>query len=153
MNRIEIEIDIAASKEKLWSAWTRSENVSEWFAPLANIEPMVGGAFELFFIPSDPNHMTTKGCSFLELIPNERLSFNWKGPDDYAELMNHDPLTVVTVTFKDEQGTTKITLSHTGFATGSEWDDSIKWHQLAWTQVLNSLKEFSESNVGNICCK
>jgi uncharacterized protein YndB with AHSA1/START domain len=69
MNSLEFEINITSSKEQIWSAWTSSDNVAKWFSPLANVEPMVGGAFELFFDPSDLNHMTTKGCKFLEFTP------------------------------------------------------------------------------------
>ncbi|MCM0649104.1 SRPBCC domain-containing protein [Clostridium swellfunianum] len=152
MNSLEFEIDIISSKEQLWSAWTSSENVSRWFSPLANVEPMLGGAFELFFDPSNLNHMTTKGCTFLELTPFEKLSFNWKGPDDFSELMNSEPLTVVNVLFFEENANVKVKVSHSGWGTGDEWDAAKNWHEFAWNQVLSSLKNFVESNQGNICC-
>lgn len=152
MNSLEFEINITSSKEQIWSAWTSSDNVAKWFSPLANVEPMVGGAFELFFDPSDLNHMTTKGCKFLEFTPFEKLSFNWKGPDDFSDLMNGDALTVVNVSLFEENISVKVKVSHSGWGTGEEWEAAKKWHEFAWNQVLDSLKEFVESNQGNICC-
>lgn len=152
MKTLEFEINIAASKEQLWSAWTSNENVAGWFAPIANIEPKVGGAFELFFDPSNREHMTTKGCKFLELVPMERLSFQWKGPDDFAQIMNEDHLTIVNVTFTEDNKTTTVKVFHSGWGTGDEWSKAVKWHEFAWKQVLGSLKDYVESDHGNLCC-
>lgn len=153
MKPLEFEVNIISSKEQLWSAWTSSERAAKWFSPIANIEPKVGGSFELFFDPSDMNHMTTKGCKFLELIPLEELSFNWKGPDDFAEVMNKEPLTIINVSFIEDDTSVRVKLSHSGWKTSQEWDAARAWHEIAWKQVLNSLKDYLESNQGSICCK
>lgn len=152
MKVIEFEINVQASKEQLWSAWTSSENVGKWFAPIANVELKVGGAFELFFNPSDREHMNTKGCKFLELIPFKKLDFTWKGPDDFSEVMNKEPLTVVNVFFIEDGTNMKVKVSHSGWGVGEEWDKAIEWHSFAWNQVLSSLKEYLESNQGSTCC-
>ncbi len=154
MNTLEFEIIISTSKENLWSAWTSSQNIVQWFAPNANIEPKTGGAFELFFDPSNHDHMTTKGCKFLEFRPYKSLSFNWKAPNDFADIMNNeDSLTVVKINFMEDGDNTKIMVIHSGWRNGEKWDKARQWHEFAWKQVLNNLKEFLEHNQGTSCCQ
>ncbi|KIL35110.1 ATPase [Cohnella kolymensis] len=154
MRTLHKEIVVSESKELIWYAWTISERVSQWFAPAANIDPRVGGAFELFFIPGNKEQMNTKGCKITSLSPMEQLSFTWKGPDDFAGLMNSsDSLTEVQVRFTQAgDKTTNVTIEHTGWGTGEQWDKAFQWHEMAWTQVLNSLKTALESGEGELCC-
>lgn len=154
MTTIKQEITINASKEIVWWAWTLSERVVQWFAPGAHIEAKLGGAYELFFIPNNPDQMSTKGCRITQFEPQSRLSFTWKGPDDFASLMNDDgALTAVHVTLsEDGEYSTKVTLEHAGWEEGTEWEKAIEWHQMAWNQVLSSLKSSIESSKGELCC-
>jgi uncharacterized protein YndB with AHSA1/START domain len=46
----------------VWQAWTNADRVSQWFAGEANIDPVVGGAYELYFEPGNTTGMNTKGC-------------------------------------------------------------------------------------------
>jgi hypothetical protein len=66
--------------------------------------------------------------------------------------MNGEALTVVNVSFIEENVSVKVKVSHSDWGTGEEWEAAKKWHEFAWNQVLDSLKEFVESNQGNICC-
>lgn len=154
MKNIKHEITINTSKEIVWWAWTLCDRVAQWFAPSANVEAKLDGAYELFFIPNNPDQMSTKGCKITQFDPQTKLSFTWKGPDDFASLMNHDEaLTTVQVTLSEEgEECTKVTIEHTGWGDGPEWEKAIAWHQMAWNQVLNSLKSSIESGLGELCC-
>ncbi|UFJ41680.1 SRPBCC domain-containing protein [Brevibacillus humidisoli] len=154
MPQIVKEVTIAASPELVWWAWTSSDRVAAWFAPEANVEARVGGAFELFFDPANREQMSTKGCIYTELKPKERLAFTWKGPDPFAELMNRQAeLTRVVVTLQEENGGTRLLLEHAGWGDGDEWAKALEWHQMAWDQVLGSLKSALESGEGQLCCQ
>ena len=146
MKTIRIGGSIAAPVDQVWEAWTKGEHTTAWFAPEARVEARVGGPFELFFEPPDRDHQCTKGCVFTRVEPKRRLGFTWKGPDQFAGLMN-DPatLTSVSVTFRDENGTTRVSLEHDGWGTGEEWTQARAWHQAAWQQALGRLKSFLES--------
>ena len=61
MGIINIETSISAPLKRVWSAWVESKGITKWFAPEANIEPWIGGAFELFFDPSNHEQESTKG--------------------------------------------------------------------------------------------
>lgn len=152
MKTLTFETTILTTLEKLWSAWTCPELITKWFAPEANISPVVGGAFELFFDPSNKEHMTTKGCKIIEFNPYKTLSFTWKGPDDFENIMNKTPLTVVNVTFLEEGKLIKVKVAHSGFGDDKQWNDAINWHEIAWKSVLISLRDYLENNEGSCCC-
>lgn len=152
METLEFQVEIASNKELVWFAWTQTDRIVKWFAPDANIEARVGGAFELFFDPTNHDHLCTKGCTITLLEPMERLGFTWRGPDEF-DIMNHeDSLTSVLVTLSEDNGVTRVLVEHTGWGQGSEWEKARAWHQMAWNQVLGSLKSALESGEGELCC-
>ena len=147
-------IGIAASPELVWRAWTESGRITEWFAPAAKIEPVAGGAFELYFNPQNKESMSTKGCKILKLEAPEQLAFEWKGPDPFAAVMNEGgSLTVVEVTLEPVEGETLVSLRHTGWKDSPEWAPAKAWHMEAWEQMLASLKSSLESGEGILCCE
>lgn len=150
---IQSEGIIAAERDLVWLAWTENDRITKWFAPAATIDAQEGGAFELFFVPSNREIMNTKGCTFLQVEPKKRLSFTWKGPDDFADLMNReDSLTQVTVTFEERDDQTSVVVQHSGWGEGEDWDKAYAWHQMAWKQVLGSLQAAFETGEGELCC-
>ena len=70
-----MEASVAAPLDLIWWAWTETEGITEWFPPAANIVPVGGGAFELFFDPADHTHMSTIGCVITVIEPMERMAF------------------------------------------------------------------------------
>jgi len=153
MKSIIQEVSIQSSKELVWYAWIIEDRVTKWFAPAAHVEGKLGGAFELFFVPDNPDIMGTKGCKFIQFEPMDRLAFTWKGPDDFAEIMNQEgSLTTVHVTFSENGASTQVTVEHAGWGDGPEWEKAKEWHVMAWKQVLGSLKSSIESGEGDLCC-
>ncbi|KQL44903.1 ATPase [Brevibacillus choshinensis] len=153
MSAFQVETEIVSSMEQVWWAWTRSERIVQWFAPEANIEPRLGGAFELFFTPDNRDQMGTSGCIITLFEPKERLGFTWKGPDDFADLMNHDDsLTYVLVSLSENEGKTRIVIEHFGWKEGEEWENARSWHERAWFHALSSLRAAIESGKGDLCC-
>src|SRR5260221_10173613 len=51
MRKIELEIEIAASPEEVWRAVSTGEGISSWFAPVAEVEPGVGGKITIAWAP------------------------------------------------------------------------------------------------------
>lgn len=149
------EKTINAPLNLVWFAWTISERVSEWFAPETVVEPMEGGAYELYFIPGNSEAMNTKGCKITKLIDKQELHFTWKGPDQFEALMNNEnELTKVKVSLESiNENSTKVVVEHIGFKENKDWTEAINWHQMAWSGVLESLKSALEKGEGNLCCQ
>jgi len=142
---IKLELRVDATADKVWQAWTQADEVVKWFAPEAHIEPWQGGAYELFWDPGNHDSMSTKGCRVTEFEPLRLLAFTWKGPDQYASVMNQpDRLTKVEVSLREKCKKTRITVVHGGWGDGEEWAEARAWHVKAWDMVIRSLKKYHE---------
>ncbi len=143
MDPILFDVYIERELNIVWSAWTKSDKVSQWFAPAANIVAKEGGAYELFFDPSDHTHMSTLGCVIIKIEPMKELSFTWKGPDQFSKLMNEpNPITFVEILFEKEKKGSRVFIRHSGWKEGKAWDEAKSWHATAWKQVLESMKSY-----------
>jgi len=141
MSELKFEEPLTKTPEVLWQEWTDPRKITDWFSPEANIEPRLGGAYELFFDPSNHDSMSTKGCRITEFRPFSRLAFQWKGPDQYAHFMNDPPQTSVEVTLTPKGHGTELIIRHTGWKQSPEWMEAKEWHDKAWRGVLKNLRK------------
>jgi uncharacterized protein YndB with AHSA1/START domain len=141
---------IRASRQRTFDAWTRPENMRQWFGPnrtIANLEinPRKDGAYliELEGGPCDstiakadiaPNVVISG--RYVKVDPYDLLSFTWASNLDPSEE------TLVTITFKDVAEGTEVVLTHERFAT----ELSRSRHEMGWTGALDKLKTFAESD-------
>lgn len=138
---IDREVVVAASLDEAWQAWTTREGIVAFFAPDARIEPRVGGAFEIFFDPGAP--AGAKGADDMRILaiqPKKMLSFTWNAPPHLPEVRAQR--TVVVLRFAPIDDTsTRVTLHHTGWGEGGQWDQAHAYFERAWTQVLSGMKK------------
>jgi uncharacterized protein YndB with AHSA1/START domain len=143
MSELNLKIILNAPLEEVWNAWTDDSIIVKWFSPNAYIESCLGGAYELYFDPNDHNHMSTIGCKVTEYQPMNHLSFTWKGPDQYADIMNNpDNLTHVKVKLSREGEETTVSLTHECWGEGDKWVEAKEWHRKAWEGVFKELNQF-----------
>ncbi|MFN8286649.1 MAG: SRPBCC domain-containing protein [Chitinophagales bacterium] len=96
--------------EEVWACLTDSELMGEWLMK-NNFKPVVGHKFEF-------RHKARGGwngiayCEVLELLPNEKLVYSWKGgPSDGVITLD----SVLTWTLTKTANGTELHLAHTGF--------------------------------------
>src|SRR4051794_21750147 len=68
------------STERAFAMFTQNEQLQVWLTRSANVEPVVGGSYELFWDLDDPETNSTLGCKITALEPGVLLAFEWKGP-------------------------------------------------------------------------
>ena len=108
--------DIAASRERLFAAWSDIKQASVWWAP---------------------RDSTLLSCE-MDVRP-ERLVFTYVTENADGTI---DPETLVSVSFTDiGGGKTRLTLWHTGFETEASRDG----HRGGWTGGLERCAEFIET--------
>ena len=111
----EIDCDIYTA----FSLFTFNELLDGWLTEKAEIEPKVGGKYELFWEPENKEINSTIGCKITGIEENKFISFDWKGPVQFKSFMNNaDPLTHIIVFFSsdpNEKNKTTIHLLHTGW--------------------------------------
>lgn len=135
---IQHTVEIEGSREAVFEALIRPEQLERWIASQATIEPRVGGRYDLGWQGAGP-------VKILELIPNEKLAYSW--PEQGDE-------TVVTWTLEGSSRKTRLTLVHSGFAptkkTGGlnagwlnfmSWVKSIVEYGPGWKPAIIPLSE------------
>lgn len=132
--------------------FTDNQLLETWLAPLADVEPITGGKYELFWEPSDRNNNSTLGCKITAIEPQRFLSFEWRGPKQHKHFVNNaDPLTHAVVFFTPDEGSTQVTLIHSGWRKTAEWEEARLWQERAWRVAFENLEKSAEELiVGNL---
>jgi len=138
---IDKSVEVAATPDQAWDAWTTREGIISFFAPDAKIEPHVGGAFQIYFDPTaPPGSRGADDMRYLALQPKTMISFDWNAPPSLPEARAQR--TFVLVRFEPVgERRTRIVLHHTGWGDGGEWDKAFGYFDRAWGNVLGNLKK------------
>lgn len=132
------EVIINAPASKVWKALTEKNLVDKWFMPPENFKAEVGNTFHMTGSKDGVTYPHT--CTITELIPEKKLSYTWN-------MTVIDGETLVTWELQEQDGSTKLTLTHKG------WDKvkfntaelSLNDYHNGWNHFTNKLKEFSET--------
>lgn len=138
---IEKEVVVAATLDQAWDAWTTREGIVSFFAPDARIEPRPGGLFEIHINPYAPAGM--KGADdmrFLAVQPKKMISFTWNAPPSLPQAREQRTVVIVRMAPVSERET-RVTLHHTGWGDGGEWDRAYAYFDRIWGNVLVNLKK------------
>ncbi|MCO5125345.1 MAG: SRPBCC domain-containing protein [Rhizobacter sp.] len=138
---IDKQVEVAASVDEVWEAWTTRDGIKSFFAPDANIDPRVGGAFQIYMDPlAEPGLKGADEMRFMALQPKKMISFDWNAPPHLAQARKQR--TFVVVRFEPvSDKLTRVTLHHTGWGDGGEWDKTFDYFERAWPYVLGNLKK------------
>lgn len=132
---------INASVEEVWRSWTTSEGIESFFAPkAAKVEPVPGGAFELWFGVDNPEGSRgSEGCLVHSVKPMEQLVIEWNAPPELPAIRRLR--TLVYLDFKPLPGNrTELTLRNFGYGEGPDWARNKAYFEKAWPNVLASLE-------------
>ncbi len=77
---------------------------------------------------------------FMALQPKKMLSFDWNAPPHLAQARAQRTFVVVRIAPVSDK-LTRVTLHHTGWGDGGEWDKTFDYFERAWPQVLGNLKK------------
>jgi uncharacterized protein YndB with AHSA1/START domain len=138
---IDKSVLVPASVDQVWEAWTTRDGIVGFFAPDARIEPRPGGAFEIYIDPlAAPGARGADGMRYLALQPKQMLSFEWNAPPHLPEARAQRTFVVVRLAPVGERET-RVTLHHTGWGDGGQWDQAYAYFDRAWGNVLGNLKK------------
>lgn len=130
--------------ERAFAMFTQNEQIQTWLTRFAEVEPVVGGKYELFWDPDDPTRDSTLGCTITALEPDTLLAFEWKGPPMFRFMNEIDPLTHVVVFFTpcNEVLTpcTDVYLVHSGWGSTKDWQEARAYFARAWESAFAELE-------------
>lgn len=142
---IEKDVIVAAPIQAVWQSWTTKAGIESFFAPEAEIEPRVGGAFHIHINPfGEPGMKGADDMRFMALQAPTMLSFDWNAPPSLPEIRKQRTFVVVRLADVDGKST-RVSLHHTGWGDGSEWDKAYAYFDRAWGNVLANLKKRHDS--------
>jgi uncharacterized protein YndB with AHSA1/START domain len=138
---IDKEVVVDATLDQAWAAWTTREGIVSFFAPDAVVDPRVGGAFHIHMDPgAAPGMKGADDMRFMALQPKKMLSFDWNAPPHLPEARAQRSFVVVRFAAVDAK-TTRVSLHHTGWGDGGQWDQAYAYFDKAWGGVLANLKK------------
>jgi uncharacterized protein YndB with AHSA1/START domain len=133
---------LACDAARAFEMFTVNELLESWLAEEADVEPVVGGKYELFWNLENREIDSTIGCKITAVEPGKFIAFEWKGPAQYRGFMNAaDPLTHVAVSFIPDGDKTEVHLVHSGWRSAPEWEEARQWFVKAWEYAFNQLEE------------
>ncbi len=130
---------------KAFEMFTVNDNLQSWLTNIADVEPRVGGKYELFWDPGDKENNSTVGCKVTIFEENKLIAFEWKGPPQFKDLMNTIvPLTHVVAFFipnvTGASPCTEVHLIHAGWGDSSEWQKAKAYFDTAWSIAFKNLE-------------
>ncbi|HET9915322.1 MAG TPA: SRPBCC domain-containing protein [Anaerolineales bacterium] len=143
-----------APRELVWTAWTDPEHFRRWWGPKNYICPFcemdfrVGGRYLNCMRSSEGLEVWSTGV-FREIVPMERIVFTDCFADENGNVVpaTHYGLSLdfplemlITVTFEDQNGKTKMTLKHIGLPATPEGEGA----QQGWNESFDKLAESLE---------
>lgn len=130
------DVVVNASLEEVWKAWTTEQGAKEFFAPDCNIELVPDGAYEIFFNPdAEPGLRGGDGMRVMAMQPQRMLSFTWNAPPSLPEVRGQRTFVVMRFDAEGEDQT-RVTLHHTGWGDGGEWDEAFDYFDRAWNRTV-----------------
>lgn len=118
---------VKAQPEEVYRNFTNATALREWLCDAALALPHPGGRLYLSW-----NHGYYASGEYTLNQPGEKVAFTWQGRGDPAP-------TQVQVNLAAQDGSTVVTLEHSGIGGGPEWDQAYQEIQDGWRAGLENL--------------
>jgi len=138
-NTLIIKKTINAPIEKVFMAWTEKDAIEAWYGPegmtttVEVLDLKIGGAYRFAMKAPDGVHVVSG--VFKEINSPKRVSFSW-----HWEGSTEDETTLVVVDLvPNDDKTTELTITHSGFKKMTGKMQSLESHKMGWTSSFNKL--------------
>ena len=134
--------------ETIWKTLTSGELMARWLgmAP-TRFEPVAGNRFTYRTSPAGEWDGTIQ-CEVLDVIPNRRFAYSWKGGHQgnagYGSLLD----TVVTFTLEKSEGGTRLRVVHSGFVTPRN-DTAYQNMSGGWRKVVPRIGAIADEHASS----
>jgi uncharacterized protein YndB with AHSA1/START domain len=139
--QIEVDEVFPHSPETIWKTLTSGALMGRWLMEPSGFEPVVGNRFTYRTTPAGEWDGTIQ-CEVLEVVPNERFVYSWKGGHESNAGYGSRLDTIVTFTLDKAEGGTRLRLVHSGFDLPRN-DTAYRSMSGGWTQVVSRIGELA----------
>ena len=140
---IVVEDVVPQPPEKVWKALTTAELIGQWLMP-NDFEPVVGKRFTFKTRPIGDWDGVVQ-CEVLEIVPNRRLVYSWKGgadSNDSGSNYGSQLDSIVTWTLQPEGSGTKLRMVHAGFRSPQN-DFAYDAMSPGWSRIVGRMGEIA----------
>jgi uncharacterized protein YndB with AHSA1/START domain len=124
---------IKAPLDQLYSAFTNSTSLREWFCDAAQSDPRKGGRLYMWW--QEGYYVCGE---FTALTPGKEIAFTWHGRREPAA-------TYVQITLAAKGNTASIVVTHGGIGTSEEWTATVSEFKSGWETALENLQSVLET--------
>lgn len=124
--RIPVEASVA------WDAWTRADQLVQWFPHEAEMTVAEGGEYRW----SWEGQQDVWQGTFVEVDRPQVLTFTWNPPESFFPEGSYE--TTVRLTFEEAEGETLLTLEHSGFRDTADMEATYG----RWEEYLYNLRAY-----------
>jgi len=135
---IDLTIEIDADAETVWRAISDGKEISSWFPLNADVDPRVGGKYEIDWGPDCAGQGT-----ITDWEEGVRLRYEEEWPGADLEV----PVTV-EYTIESRDGKTIVRMVNAGFSAEEDWADYLDTIDSGWRYFLWNLKVYVERHAG-----
>ena len=125
----------------VWKALTSAQLIGRWLMPPTGFEATEGRAFTFQTTPGGSWDGVIH-CRVLEVVPNQRLVYAWKGGDARNTGYGAPLDTIVTWSLTAVEAGTRIRLVHAGFVMPRN-ESAYTIMSGGWKKVLGQLNDIS----------
>ena len=129
--------------ETIWKTLTSGALMARWLMEPRGFAPVPGTRFTYQTNPAGAWDGTIH-CEVLEVVPNERFVYAWKGGDAGNDGYGSPLDTIVTFTLAKVSEGTRLKLVHSGFVTPVN-DVAFQNMSNGWRKVVPSLGHFTDT--------
>ena len=137
---IVVEDVVPQPPEKVWKALTTAELIGRWLMP-NDFEPVVGKRFTFKTRPMGDWDGVVH-CEVLEVEPQRRLVYSWRGGSDTNAKYGSRLDSVVTWTLQPEGSGTRLRLVHAGFRSPDN-DAAYDAMSPGWGRIMARIGELA----------
>ncbi|NRR30228.1 SRPBCC domain-containing protein [Oxalobacteraceae bacterium] len=127
--------------EIIWKALTTGALIARWLMEAKGFEAVKGNRFTYQTKPGGEWDGVIH-CEVIEVVPNERLAYRWKGGHEANAGYGSKLDTVVTWSLSRVGKGTRLSLVHSGFVTPNN-DSAFKTMGEGWPKVVHELGEIA----------
>lgn len=131
--------------EMIWKTLTSAELMGRWVGMTpTGFEPLIGNCFTYRTTAAGQWDGTIQ-CEVLDVIPNERFVYSWRGGHESNVGYGAQLDTLVTFTLEKVEGGTRLRLVHSGFVLPRN-ETAYRGMSAGWPQVVSRIAAIAEES-------
>jgi uncharacterized protein YndB with AHSA1/START domain len=132
--RLDFDVEVPASLDDVWKAFTTAEGMTTWVSPEAEVELREGGKWLAKFGNAAPG-----GGTILKFTPLKEITIAAMAPESFPTVRRERTTAVFSFTVIDK-GNTRVHLTQTGWKEGEEWTKAFDYLAGGNAILLNMLR-------------